>query len=128
MNAQELRIGNLLNAGTVKAISETDNEVILYDGLTSWRSSVMAEYWLQGIPITPDLLDKLGFERYVHFDMSDGNWRMNVSKSYFPNYFLIDWLHGSFIARCGFGVDIVYLHQLQNLYFAITGQELIYKP
>lgn len=74
-------------------------------------------YWKQyeGIPITQQWLISFGFkglEIYIK-DIGGGKRRLSFGQNYF--YIFID---GDLLAR----VD--YIHQLQNLYFALTGEEL----
>lgn len=71
---------------------------------------------LSPIPITPEILEKCGF----------------VSNPYQDRYEFGD-IH---VEYCGIRdicwinshPHIEYLHQLQNLYFALTGEELTFKP
>lgn len=73
--------------------------------------------YYRGIPITPTLLEKAGF---VHDDRTI--WRKET--------YWIHYVPGG--GKCGFGFKEVegifatlnYLHQLQNLYYALTGKEL----
>ena len=70
------------------------------------------------IPLTPEILVKAGFECSSKGFWIHPNW-YNLSLKY---------MRGTHALRCNF-MDIVannidYLHQLQNLYFALTGQEL----
>lgn len=74
---------------------------------------------IQPIPLTPEILEKCGFE----FDT------ITFSKSYLllaegDNGFDV-WVGGLSKVKLN---PINYLHQLQNLYFALTGEELTFKP
>lgn len=68
---------------------------------------------LQPIPLTPEILEKCGlleggkFAPNEYFSLQDGC--LYLEQEY----------------TC---VDIKYLHQLQNVFFALTGEELNYKP
>jgi len=81
---------------------------------------------LHPIPLTPEILVKCGFKKlnnawvpidysatdylkwsFTIWDNKDGTYRYN-SAEFIP--------------------ELKYLHQLQNLYYALTGEELIYKP
>ena len=81
---------------------------------------------LHPIPLTPEILEKCGFKKlnnawvpidysatdylkwsFTIWDNKDGTYRYN-SAEFIP--------------------ELKYLHQLQNLYYALTGEELIYKP
>jgi len=76
---------------------------------------------INGIPTTPEILQKYGFEKdNTHL----GGW---LSPEYYSTRYRIyddenGYYHSSVFTRTGF------LHQLQNLIFALTRQELEYKP
>lgn len=73
---------------------------------------------VEPIPITPEILTKCGLvERYVKGEWSwsqGGKWQ-----GFTEGYLKEDGYH-----YLGDYPPIHYLHQLQNLYFAITGEEL----
>jgi hypothetical protein len=62
------------------------------------------------IPLTAELLEGVDWEGYVKF--------------HFNSYFSIDDVGHFFYHNDYTGINIDYLHQLQNMYFAITGKEL----
>jgi hypothetical protein len=72
---------------------------------------------IEPIPITEDVLLEYGFkknERYCYVNISSDLELMNIGNKYFRACYssaIID-------------PNIIYLHQLQNLYFALTNQEL----
>lgn len=67
---------------------------------------------LHPIPITPEILEKCGFENTRLLSLVWHN---------FAKRFAI-LVHGGPV-----GYELLYLHQLQNLYFALTGEELTIK-
>lgn len=75
---------------------------------------------LQGIPLTPELLEKLGFT------FKDGLWRYEggikvkpeAGFCFIENKDKENWLYGTCTCK-----DINYLHQLQNLIKIITKKE-----
>lgn len=105
MKATELRIGNhILKNGKLHYVSyKTIRDII--------SQSVDDTDVYEPIQITEERLLKFGF-----IDRGLGDFRRS-------------WLHlirnssTSFETNCFF-VKIKYLHQLQNLYFALTGEEL----
>lgn len=131
MKASELRIGNLIQArggaGIVRAIFGID--VLLTDQITDeeWQPEVEN---CTGIPLTEEWLIKFGFER------SDS---INKSPSFFFKYVGGSELHinpengvvwierRENVFKFNNPVLIEYVHQLQNLYFALTGEELTVK-
>ena len=65
------------------------------------------------IPLTPEILEKCGFENSYKFGM--------VWHNYLKRYAVV--VNGESIENVPQN-----LHQLQNLYFALTGTELNYTP
>ena len=113
----DLRIGNYAFTykpemfGIIKAISATrDGTVYLEVGFIKYPNLPCNQ--LEPIPLTPEILEKCGFEK-----LNSGNRRFNkivLMCESVSNYLLKD------IPL----TPIRYLHQLQNLYFALTGEEL----
>ena len=69
-----------------------------------------------GIPLTPEILEKCGFAKSI----SVGDlWLLRVNDTNFM-------LHptGGRFYTWAYSIPCEYLHQLQNLFFAITGKEL----
>lgn len=81
---------------------------------------------LQPIPLTPEILEKCGFE-YIFPDehrLEIGNFIFSIDEDEFQISVkqldsCLRWIHLS---------NPKYLHQLQNLYYALTGEELQYTP
>jgi DNA modification methylase len=129
MKATELRIGNFVynKAGEVDKVTaivttyKTDTEALLIDnhfiGMLNEDFLVSVEYgFTNPIPITEDWLIKFGFE-----DRND-YWKKKKVKM----------VWSSRIIKTGerLGIrhekydHIKYVHQLQNVYYAVTGEEL----
>jgi hypothetical protein len=81
---------------------------------------------IKPIPLTPEVLEKCGFEKDISSQF--GGYLINIcewEKIRIVHSKIIGWHY----PLNGYQKPIVnYLHQLQNLYFALTGEELIYKP
>lgn len=108
MKANELRIGNYVKSNdvnmapyfivTASFLKQNENEM-------SW--------FIDPIPLTEEWLLKFGFECVYTYD---------------DHHYYLDSKHGFSLDRsfqhldCEY--DIEYVHQLQNLYFALTGKEL----
>ncbi len=127
MKASELRIGNkafykekVVEIASVSGInysfgnqditiSTSDNSLLSVDILQ-----------LQPIPLTPELLEKCGFKSnhptYYYIPIEDNCLHVYYSNNGLYGY-NVKYMH----AYLG---EIKYLHQLQNLYFALTGEEL----
>lgn len=132
MKASELRIGNLLqdkvSKTELKVIELTEKDIITY--VVDRSMFPLKHGWgLEPIPLTEEWLLKFGFEEdgesFIHGNgwlivdwptvhYSIDIWRHNEN---YPT--TSDW---SEIPSC-----IDYVHQLQNLYFALTGEELTIK-
>ena len=136
MKASELRIGNLvyvtdnLTNLIFKEITPINIHNLMH--LTGWdKSPVDIEF--EPIPLTEEFLLKFGFEPINKHDntfITYADWthnyflQLDVRKG--DNKYLI--LDNSFDDLRAFSmVDIEYVHQLQNLYFALTGNELKYE-
>ena len=115
MNANELRIGNMvyksLKSGQGRTVINPigcQDIVRIFEDIGSFNYAP--------IPITEDILLKCGFE----YDFISYNL-----------HFGIDWHNGVLRFSQGKGQTIflpcTHLHQLQNLYFALTQKELTIK-
>jgi hypothetical protein len=120
MKATELRIGNLVYYnGILTKITPTEITFQEYWQRNKGKNSLKPEESIQPIPLTEEILFRCGFE-----------WCAEAF-----GYF--DKLHAAYIWDNGdieihpfctndqdCWVKIKYVHQLQNLYFALTGEEL----
>lgn len=134
MKANELRLGNLIlnKEGKVETVY-TLYKVEGYEGLINGydgNAGIQPDYEheFKPIPLTEEWLIKLGFENN---QIICGEYIMQVNVNMFsgtlekePNWF-ISVVHES--AHQKITVVKQYFHQLQNLYFALTGEELIIK-
>src|SRR6185312_9286781 len=108
IKANELRIGNYIQGGIINSIGYK----IGVQGNSSKEVFYIHESTLQPIPLTPEILERCGFEKHGEKD----EIRYYLNDFYFEDISLKR--DECFIA------NVEYLHQLQNLYFALTGQEL----
>jgi len=121
MKANELRIGNWVlfsedsTVFEVKSIEEKWLE-LHNEEETSWISSEE----LGPIPLTEEWLLKFGFEK------TENGWlRLTVCNDW--SYLYWERLAGFSLSVDKHGISLPYIknvHQLQNLYFALTGEEL----
>lgn len=107
IDAKELRIGNVFKEGKVCAIPmDSDEQVVLFD------IGVMLDE-LTPIPLTPEIWKNI---KLVSFDFAE-NFSCYIE---YDGTVLIEQYHeGQEELK-----HIKYLHQLQNLCFALTGKEL----
>ena len=125
MKASELRIGNY-----VKYLTLNGNSEILANGIYLFE---LGELELDPILLTEEWLLKFGFENNKH-----GNWNRYFKDGIYPRSFAfqfykngrVDFWYGDFnvgnLNRIKYN-PLQYVHQLQNLYFALTGKELEYE-
>lgn len=128
INASELRIGNWIK----------DEETGKYYQVEQLRLRVGSELWVvysiekntvyskqvQPIPLTPEILEKCRFKNIGDvYWISISNLKCELQfEIYATDY--VNVLRGNF---CDLILDkIKHLHQLQNLYFCLTGEELIF--
>lgn len=124
MKANEIRIGNLIlfsengTVFTVDGIGETGFDV--HDEIeNTWIESETFE----GIKLTEEWLLKFGFEKvdHIHGYSFYTLHKSKVNKCNLDVYDDKTLFMGYHVSHCK------YIHQLQNLFFALTNQELIIK-
>ena len=121
----ELRIGNKLQKETGEIFTvlrlDNTNDVLVEEQ----RGLLSLGYNLFGIHLTPEILEKCGWvwnEECKSFEGKDV--RMNLEfREANSSYTMFN-----YILRAKIADKIFYLHQLQNLYYALTGEELNYQP
>ncbi len=123
--ANELRIGNIFKNGVIESIP-----------LAGWNEdgfdvNLNAIAWctledLEPIPLEPEILEKCGFVK-----INDTDFHKQLYKKENCDYYIclesneMIKYGGSYGDYCEIGdVEIKYLHQLQNCYFVLTGNEL----
>lgn len=124
MEAKELRIGNYVwdDYGGNMIIHQISNDLVdckKENHLPSGRYDLGS---IKPIVIDGNWLLKFGFEK-----QSNNSWQLDT-KYGFSIWGRIDHGFWLFIESDDCGNSIKHVHQLQNLYFALTGKELILKP
>ena len=125
MKANEFRIGNLIHVKTIvesaKVMSITPRFFSSLAGGRSFEDQAnnleLAEHYLP-IPLTEEWLLKFGFERSVAKRNSNIFTLMGEGISIFKEK---GYWYSTFTQRS----SIKHVHQLQNLYFTLTGEELV---
>lgn len=123
MNHRELRIGNFVNIKhcegyqNVYSINPTIGGYYTVNGFAD----------VSGIPLTPEWLERFGWiwneECGSYEKFPNGDVRLNLSfREVSQSYTMFNHVLKATIAE-----RIWYVHQLQNLYFALTGEELTIK-
>jgi hypothetical protein len=107
----ELRVGNkILNCdGEIVTVTEIREDFYFND-------NKQGQYYKTSnpIPLSPEILEKVDWGGYVKFNLN--------------SYFKIDEVGHLYYCNDYTGINIDYLHQLQNWYYLINkGEELTYK-
>jgi hypothetical protein len=118
MKANELRIGNLveksLKSGQGRKLID---KIGCQDIVRLFENTGSFNY--EPIPLTEEWLLKFRFERSNRIDLGELKpcyAIFSLAVMIRHNSFFIDWIGGN--------TEIKHVHQLQNLYFALTGEEL----
>jgi hypothetical protein len=127
IDAKELRVGNCVmdGAGRIMVVENIQDRSInrLIDG-----DGVSGSYSLEGLqpmPLTPEILEKCGFDIPAFIrDISDGFFLTTDKMLGFRLQLEKDYKHIGYVCESLKLNHIAYLHQLQNLYYALTGTEI----
>jgi len=122
LKVNELRISNLIKRRSVDDILVVDLKIL--------ESIQRQGFLFVGIPLTEEWLLKFGFDREV----GESESGILTYQKYFNNEHLGIWYYPDKVYDFQINVDkffktltkLKYVHQLQNLYFALTGEELTY--
>lgn len=112
VSPKEIMRGCILNYEGKSQIVKGVSEYIIFEGWKEWVGPSL----INGEPLTPEWLERLGFEYDQHTYSRGRVWLApgNITYDVF--------LHG---LHAGVTTRIQCVHQLQVLYFAITGECLI---
>lgn len=145
MEARELRIGNKISYyNKIYDVVQIGLNGVLATSIEGQCSAIITHPMLKPIPLTDEWLLTNGFEVYKH--LSDENYKsigiVGRFKDFeYPNGITITLkkyskdmcefecqyvpkLEGRYITNIHDLLSIKYVHELQNLYFALTGNEL----
>jgi hypothetical protein len=115
IKANELRIGNKVdyygNIVTINYINDTD---VGFSDYVPFDYPLLDE--INPIPITEDWLVRFGFE-YSDITVDFHSFHIDLMKTNNGKFITTD------IIKCP---ELQHIHQLQNLYYALTGEELSY--
>jgi hypothetical protein len=121
MKASELRIGNWLLYNNNYHFQIAEIQQGPRGSFVNFDLDLSSDY-LKPIPLTPEILEKAGFVKDNEF----------LNDTYFTQYLvqlndrfgISNYQDGWYCRDIMPNLEIEYLHQLQNLYFALTGEEL----
>ena len=123
MKANELRIGNYYY-GDVLFPSEYN--VITANDLVELDSDPLDDYY-QPLPLTEEWLLKFGFEKKENSLFTKKLEYIYNSLKYCEDYKIWIYYNDDNDAACNSIADLNFVHELQNLYFALTKKELTMK-
>ena len=124
MKSNELRIGNIIK------LSESNEIFMAYEICSSGfrvrnknEDTWIEEWQFEGIGLTEEWLVKFGFELMIS-NKDSGYKQYGVNKYGFDIMFSIDCNCRPKCFVNNIGIEINYVHQLQNIYFLLTFEEL----
>lgn len=128
----DLRIGNIVSyEATAHVIRALHHDVVLHSWAKGGDNYYSSYNQIEGFPLTPEWLDKLGFtvsSNNLVYDHPTPKVPEDEHKDLgtcYPSFFFNERL-GRWM-DCHTRVCVDHIHQLQNLYFALTGEELTLK-
>ena len=112
IDTRQYRVGNFIQSdGTFFNIDSISDKYIRAGALTVYVPN--ADNDEIDIPLTPELLEGVDWQGYKDL--------------YFNSHFCLDKEGHLYYHNDYTGINIYYIHQLQNLYFSLTGKELTIK-
>ena len=133
MKATELRIGNLCYYRIIDSLDERKEwdeiNTIDVEDISAIQNIKTKEY--TPIPITEEWLVRFGFKKhrsdfYIMLDTPDFHLNLMISKDgFYPSIEQTPEFASEDVQICYLN-KIEYVHQIQNLFFTLTGKELTY--
>jgi hypothetical protein len=116
MKPNELRIGNWVNYCNGKRILDAELFLQLLKYTTPFDPIPLTEKWLL----------KFGFYETTKENYVSGLYTLNKPDGFYINKETMCYCEIDYEGTTNDRIKIQYVHQLQNLYFALTGEELTY--
>jgi len=117
IESKELRIGNYVKCpldGTFLKVTSISNKTVI-----SSKGDNINYNAIEPIHLTEEILLKCGFEKTNRIDFGE------LKECYANFSFALMIRHNSlFVDWIGGNTEVKYLHTLQNLFYALTGEEL----
>lgn len=120
MKANELRLGNLYNQ--FGNIHQVNGHII-----SELEKAPQGQLWCKPIPLTEEWLIKFGFEETDPITFMGGLYSIKKPDGFYINKETMSYCTFDYEGTIDDIIKIEYVHQLQNLYFAVTGEELTMK-
>ena len=119
MKANDFRVGNLVFfKGEVKELGLWDFSTYIQTNIEHYKP----------IPLTEEWLERFGFEKDEEYDeggLVDYRFTLMNGSLEFVSFWNSEEITG--VNQPQTRIDVEHVHQLQNLYFALTGKELTIK-
>lgn len=122
INPKELRTGNLVKReDQIRVVDQIGNGLITLNPIEGITLDVCQDSELNPIPLTHEILEKVGFKKgheendfYIEF----------FNETAGEDYFILFENDNRTFKIPDYDIPINSLHQLQNLFHALTGEEL----
>ena len=115
MKATELRLGSLFDyKQCIYAANVIRDNFVYGKNVNGFAPGEFPIDKINSIPLTEEWLLKFGFEKDNELNFVKFSFKVHFWSNY--NSYMYGWIGGN--------IEIKYVHQLQNIYFALTGQEL----
>ena len=129
MNVKELRIGNLIShsSGKTLIVDEIHNVGAMASFLSEKGSVTAGVQFFEPIPITAEWLERLGFSFNRSVAVFDEFQKGNIVYMVWKNGRKDLGLDTNVVSYGNKHIKCQFVHQLQNLYYALCGEELTLK-
>lgn len=118
---RELRIGNLVDfSGEIVEIDSIDGSGVYVDH----KSMYLLYDEISPIKLNDEILQNFSFYKNGFTEHPNQKWRLDTEEGYFDLEKIIDYFLDD--DKCH-GTHIQYVHDLQNIVFALKREELIWK-
>lgn len=130
MKANELRVGNFVDFGHVGmngwqefavVVGCVQNTIIIDDNRLPNYTELGGDE-MKPIPLTEEWLERFGFTETNRITRVLDSEEVELIFDLADRFVIVDLGQGSQLS--GIAVDCKYVHQLQNIYFTLTGKEL----
>lgn len=118
----DIRIGNWVNGNYNGFSKDVQIYAISHTYIQHSTENDLPIANFKPIELTEEWLKKFGFE--YDYDQESKSWSLMTSCEKFDYLFEISNKYQEYFQPDFLRIDIKYVHQLQNLYYALTGTEL----
>jgi hypothetical protein len=135
IKANELRLKNyILYRGSIRSVAAINMQGSYYGMSVSDSNGGVSharEEEIEGIPLTPEWLERCGFSKGANDDCDDcetySTAKMDGGIAQEKDGYYLSIIHADGYYKQIVGRKIEYVHHLQNLFFCLTGEELTIK-